>query len=105
MKILNIYGQEAWHTEARIVGNAAGLLELRATIDRAIKDGKAISSGDLPLYASDGEGYTVIVECHSDKWGLAGGEESFWNKEKSKPQYLVLERAVVCVACKEKNIG
>lgn len=91
MKILNIYGQEAWHTEARIVGNEEGLLELRATIDRAIAEGKAISSDHDTLFASDGEGYEVIVECHGDKWGLAGGEESFWNHEESKPQYIILQ--------------
>ncbi len=100
MKILNIYGQEAWHCEARIIGNKEGLLELRATIDKALKDGLAIPSGDLPLYASDGEGYEVIVECHDDDWGQAGGEESFWNKEESKPQYLIVERGQYC---KEEN--
>lgn len=102
MRILNIYGQEAWHSEARIVGNKEGLLELQDTIFRAIRDGEANSSGGLPFYASDGEGYEVIVECHNDEWGLAGGEESFWNHEESKPQYLIIERGQYC---KEENGG
>lgn len=92
MKILNVYGQEAWHTEVRIVGNQEGLLELRNTIDKAIKDGKAVSSGDDCVFASDGEGYDVEIECHNDEWGIKGGKDSFWNKEESAPQYIILER-------------
>lgn len=95
MKILNIYGQEAWHTEARIIGNREGLLELRDTLDKAIKDGKAISSNDECVFASDGEGYEVQIECHDDGWGLMGSKDSFWNKEESAPQYILLERGRV----------
>lgn len=99
MKILNIYGQEEWHTEARIIGNREGLLELKTTIERALTEEKAttdtdgvVNNGETALFASDGEGYEVIVEMHNDEWGLKGGEDSFWNKEKSHPQYIILER-------------
>ena len=90
MKILNIYGQYYWHTEARIVGNQEGLLELRDAIDKAIKTSKSCTSNDEPLFASDGEGYEIIVECHNDEWGLKGGNDSFWNKEESSPEYTGL---------------
>ncbi|MDD4984997.1 MAG: hypothetical protein PHQ43_04290 [Dehalococcoidales bacterium] len=95
MKILNIYGQEAWHTEAKIIGNREGLLQLRATIDKALQEGKATTPDDpsagSPLFASDGEGYEVRVEMHNDGWGLKGGKDSFWNKEESEPQYIMME--------------
>ena len=102
MKILNIYGQYYWHTEARIMGNREGLLELKTAIERALlKEGKAFTTsdnildnnGDTALFASDGEGYEVIVEMHNDEWGLKGGSNSFWNKEESNPQYIGLESA------------
>jgi len=97
MKILNIYGQYMWHTEARIIGNREGLLELKAVIDRALTYKRATSetdvkdnNGDTALFASDGEGYEVIVECQNDESGLKGGNDSFWNKEESSPQYTGL---------------
>lgn len=91
MKILNIYGQAFYHQEARIVGNKEGLLVLRDAIDEAIKTSKArTSNDDAPLFASDGEGYAVIVECHDDEWEIKGGKDSFWNKEESWPEYTSL---------------
>jgi hypothetical protein len=97
MKILNIYGQEAWHDDARIVGNREGLEALRAVIADALSQGAATSQSVDPIFASDGEGYEVIVELHNDPWGIdkATGKldpSSFWNTEKSNPQYLLLER-------------
>ena len=97
MKILNIYGQEAWHTDARVIGNKEGLEQLRNTIDKALQEGKAttetdVKDGDTALFASDGEGYEVIVEMHNEKWGLEGSKDSFWNKEESYPQYIIMER-------------
>jgi len=91
MKILNIYGQEYWHTDAKIMGNLDGLLALRDVVDRAIKLGEARTNDQFPIYASDGEGYTLIVECHNDDWGLEGGEDSFWNKKESEPEYTGLQ--------------
>ncbi len=90
MKILNIYGQESHHTNARIIGNRDGLLELRDAIAKAIKTSKSRTSTDEPLFASDGEGYEIIVECHDDAWGLAGGPDSFWSKAESDPEYTSL---------------
>ena len=93
MKILNIYGQEFWHTEARIVGNCEGLEALKQTIDDALRvfAGKATTADEKePLFASDGEGYEVIVEMHNDEWELKGGADSFWNKKENSPQYAGL---------------
>ena len=89
MKILNIYGQPMEHFDARIVGNREGLTELRDTINNALMSGqkaKTLESHD-PLFASDGEGYSVLIECHNDEWGIEGGANSFWNKDLSNPEY------------------
>ena len=97
MRILNVYGQAFYHQEAKIIGNTEGLLELKITIERALQSGKATTeidvvdnNGDTALFASDGEGYEVIVECHNDEWGLKGGKDSYWNKEVSYPEYTNL---------------
>ena len=93
MKILNIYGQESWHTEARIIGNTEGLTELRDTINNALQSkSKAKTLEREPLFASDGEGYSVKVECHDDEWGIKAPKGSYWNQEESDPQYITLER-------------
>ena len=90
MKILNIYGQAFYHQEARIVGNTEGLTELRDAINQAILTSKARTGNDDPLFASDGEGYEVIVDCQNDDWGIKGGKDSLWNKEESYPEYTSL---------------
>ncbi len=97
MKILNIFGQEDNHTDAKIIGNKEGLLQLRNTIDKAMQEGKAtteadVINGDTALFASDGEGYEVIIEMHNDDWGIQGGKDSFWNKKESWPEYKMMER-------------
>ena len=89
MKILNIYAQEMPHSTAKIVGNLMGLLSLRSAIDKAINEGDAMSQdGEDSLYASDGEGYQVIVELHNDKWGIESNKTSYWNKKCSYPEYI-----------------
>lgn len=97
MKLLNIYGQYDNHTEARIVGNREGLLALKFEIEKALGTGvSAVVEGEDSdcIFASDGEGYSVIVEMHNDQWGYNAAEgkkpdpNSFWNKEESKPQYV-----------------
>lgn len=94
MKILNIYGQLSYHTEARIIGNQAGLMALRAAIERALMHNKATTETDVmnggnALFASDGEGYEVIVECHNDEWGIKAPKDSYWNTEASLPEYTM----------------
>jgi hypothetical protein len=90
MKILNIYGQYSFHTNARIIGNTEGLNALANAIQEAINKGQSSTLEEdnrtnNPLFASDGEGYKIIIECHDDDWAKAG----FWNQEGNAPQYLM----------------
>ena len=62
--ILNIYGQESWHTEAKIVGSPPALQALKDALERAIHYGYAEvseKSTDDVLFASDGEGYELEI--------------------------------------------
>jgi hypothetical protein len=82
--IINIYGQEAWHTDAKIVASKEGLLLLRQSIDKALKEGVAtIGLGYPPLYASDGEGYLLGIIT------LDGWDDKRWRAH--KPDYRCLE--------------
>lgn len=91
MKILNIYGQAEEHLPAQIIGNSEGLEELRDAINRAIAFGESTTKDEPePLFASDGEGYEVIIKRNDEKWGLAGDKNSFWNRAESNPQYTRL---------------
>lgn len=83
MRILNIYGQESEHLDAKIVGNKAGLIELQNAIYDAMKQGKATTT----MYASDGEGYELTIEEHNDEWGCYAPKYSYWNKPESNPMY------------------
>jgi len=83
MRILNIYGQESEHLDAKIVGNKEGLIELQNAIYDAMKHGKATTE----MYASDGEGYELTIEERDDKWGCYAPKDSYWNKPESEPFY------------------
>ena len=90
MKLLNIYGQQSPHMEAKIVGNRKGLEALNRAILRTLNDDKSSTSEERePLFASDGEGYEVIVEMNNEHWGLKNCTiiNSFWNNEESNPVY------------------
>lgn len=94
VKILNIYGQYDNHTEAKIVGNREGLESLHRAILRALaSDASSTSEEREPLFASDGEGYEVIVKMNNEQWGLKNGAyiDTFWNREESNPQYVFWE--------------
>lgn len=61
MPKLNIYAQPTYHEDAWIVGNLAGLAALRDAINAAIAmpgAGQSIAQ----VFATDGEGYRVIVQ-------------------------------------------
>ena len=73
MKIVNIYGQPSHHIEAKIVGTRDGLLALQETIKTALEKGNAVCGSECTaeetVFASDGEGYKIIVECDElDTW-------------------------------------
>ncbi len=64
---LHVYGQEAWHDEAFVVGTAAGLTALRDAIDAALRDGAAVTP---TVFVNDGEGYQVFVAAVPDMSGV-----------------------------------
>jgi len=54
---LNLLPQETYHDDAVIVGTTKGLTDLRDAITAALESGKS----ELQTFASDGEGYTLIM--------------------------------------------
>lgn len=117
MKLLNIYGQYDHHTEAKIIGNREGLEALKAVIEEALKGIGALENGSVKassnaarghvnadgkvsgkiddIFASDGEGYEVIVEMNNTHWGMDAlgnyDRKAFWNSAANEPQYLMWE--------------
>lgn len=79
MLLLHIYSQPWEHSEARVIGNDAGLRALRDTIIEALREGQAESN---ELFASDGEGYQVEVTLMPDDW-----EDPKWDKPENRPHY------------------
>lgn len=57
MNVLHVYGQEQWHDDAYIVGDAASLQALRDAIDRALASGR----DKCTSFVNDGEGFDVVV--------------------------------------------
>lgn len=76
IKLLHVYGQDAWHDEVYIIGNRAGLESLLNTIIRAIETGvdstPSCDESD-PVFVSDGEGFTTVVFCDESDW-----QGEFW---------------------------
>ncbi len=67
MKLLHVYSQPCEHFEAQIVGNYTGLLELERTIHSVLKE-RLLSLTTGEVFATDGEGYQVIVHLFPDDW-------------------------------------
>lgn len=80
--IINIYGQEAWHTEAKIIASKDALVDLKKLIDEAIQYGTAKWS--QAHFASDGEGYELKIIC------LGGWDDKQWNDY--LPEYTILQK-------------
>lgn len=57
MSKLHIHGQDYYHEPAFIVGTPESLVALKKAIDRALQKEAAISN----TFASDGEGYSLVV--------------------------------------------
>jgi hypothetical protein len=55
---LHVYGQYMWHSPVTIRGTRAGIEALRRAIDAALAGEK----GSASVMATDGEGYSVMVE-------------------------------------------
>ena len=56
---VNVYPQAAPHQPAQLLATAAGLRTLRDAIDAALETGVA----NADVFASDGEGYSLVVRC------------------------------------------
>lgn len=54
---MHVYSQYMWHDDAVIRGTKTALSALRDAIDAAIADGE----GRAEVYATDGEGYHVVI--------------------------------------------
>ncbi len=65
MKLLHIYGQEAFHDEVYIVGNKEALTDLRNAIDMVLAECLSCRTG---VSVNDGEGYDVIVVKDDNDW-------------------------------------
>jgi hypothetical protein len=61
---IQIYAQEQWHDEAVIIANKEALLRLKAVIEKALETGEAHGK----FWASDGEGYAVVVKVLGGIW-------------------------------------
>lgn len=66
MAVLHIYSQTHEHSEAVIIGNSLGLRLLASAILDAIRKDKAKTEEEV--FATDGEGYDVVVKVLPDSW-------------------------------------
>lgn len=72
---LHIRGQFTYHAEATIRATEEGLLALLDAVQTAIAEGKGVAE----VFASDGEGYELIVERSSTIAGI--GEPTYADAE------------------------
>jgi hypothetical protein len=76
---VNVYPQHSWHSMATIHADRAGLLALREAIDKAVETGEAEAS----VFASDGEGYSLLLRRMPDF-----GDKAWADYE---PHYTMME--------------
>lgn len=62
--VLHLYPGASYHDEGYVVGNRAGLLNLRDAIDRALEK----QHSETTVFVSDGEGYEVFVIMQDTSW-------------------------------------
>lgn len=67
-----MYAQYSYETEAYIVGNREGLIELRNALDRAINASSvgARNTETIDMIAPDGEEYDMHIICNRTPWGI-----------------------------------
>jgi hypothetical protein len=63
-RLLHIYSQLMWHSDASIIGNRNGLTVLRDAIDDALQNGKS----ETHAMVSDGEGFLVSITMENHPW-------------------------------------
>ena len=97
------------HSNARIIGNTEGITALINLLCNALENGKASSheggshvnpNGEVIgepecMFASDGEGYELTIECNNDSIDYSDLDEeskkNFWNDKKNYPKYITSE--------------
>lgn len=80
---LHVYSQYMWHDDAVIRGTKTALVALREALDAAIANGE----GNAEFFATDGEGYRVVI-CRVNTIGGVGTPEY-----RIQDEYLAIERA------------
>lgn len=63
-RLLHIYSQLMWHSDASIIGNRNGLTVLRDAVDDALQTGKS----ETFAMVSDGEGFLVSITMEDHPW-------------------------------------
>ncbi len=72
ISLLHVHAQGAWHDEAFLVGNRAGLTAARDAIDRALAGGEPAA---CEVSTSDGEGFSFVAVLDDRPWdGMWGSE-------------------------------
>lgn len=66
--LLHIYAQAQWHSPSCIIGNRAGLERLREAVTNALDGGMGETPEVDGVFASDGEGYEVLVMREDGPW-------------------------------------
>ncbi len=104
MKLLHIYSQPCEHFEARIVGNRAGLLEVKQAID-ILLTADVLEIITREVFATDGEGYQVTVKQLPTDWHSAMWEkyqphycDRGYNDDRHQGAALIRKQAV-CNSC------
>jgi len=67
-RLLHIYGQEAWHDEAYLVGNRQALKALRDALTMLVDRDEVKAAVDIEVFANDGEGYSLSVVLDDSPW-------------------------------------
>jgi len=101
---LHVRGQFTYHAEATIRATKTGLLALLDAVQMALADGKGVAE----VFASDGEGYELIVERSSTIAGI--GKPTYANVEASaladmEKEFLVRESKMIREQNKEALIA
>lgn len=68
---INVYPQDIWHDDLVIKANKQALLALKMAIEQALSADSSVATAEV--FASDGEGYSIILEvltggCGDPEW-------------------------------------
>lgn len=80
---LHVYGQPCEHFSVSIVGNRKALELLKSTIEEALKlpvDAESEATTPEEVFATDGEGYDVVVKLLPDNPGKIPMLYNIWDE-------------------------